>query len=188
MKTLNYLKTNFWNKQMSKGNVFPMFIAILILFGFQACEMPNDNVSEFAEQPSCGDCEEEEPPTPPEEGSGEGCTPGFWRQDHHFEYWTNYSPSDKFNTVFGVADEENPTLEVAINSPGQGINILRFHAVAGLLNAASAEVNYTYTESEVKQIVQEAYATGNYEHFKNQLAEANEADCTVDKDGDRQRL
>lgn len=171
---------SFWKKQIVKSTALSVFLATFILVGLPGCETGETNMNEFLDQPSCGDCEEEEPPIV---GPAEGCTPGFWRQDHHYEYWTNYSPSDQFNSVFGVADPENPTLGEAIDNPGPGVKILRFHAVAGLLNASSPEVNYTYTESEVKQMVQQAYATGDYEHYKNLLAEANEAggDCPVDK-------
>ena len=37
--------------------------------------------------------------TPP---GGEGCTPGFWKADQHFDSWAIYSPTDSFELIFGV--------------------------------------------------------------------------------------
>ncbi|MGH2544967.1 MAG: DUF7507 domain-containing protein, partial [Ardenticatenaceae bacterium] len=35
-------------------------------------------------------------------GGGEGCTPGYWKQAHHFDSWVGFDPSDSFDAVFGV--------------------------------------------------------------------------------------
>ncbi len=37
-----------------------------------------------------------------EEGGDEGCTPGYWKQDHHFDSWEGYAPGDQLDGVFGV--------------------------------------------------------------------------------------
>ena len=34
---------------------------------------------------------------------GQGCTPGYWKQRHHFFAWTQNTPSDSYSTVFGVS-------------------------------------------------------------------------------------
>ena len=125
------------------------------------------------------------PIDPPPAGCGEfaGCTPGFWKQKHHFQYWTNHSPSDLFEDVFGVDAivlDGKTLLEAAWTGGGHEAALGR-HAVAALLNTASGEVNYAYSEAEVIAMVQEAYATGDFNGIKNMLAAENERGCTVDK-------
>lgn len=92
---------------------------------------------------------------------GEGCTPGFWKNDGGKFGWNNwkptgYMPGDDFNTVFGVSylpagstllDSLDPT-----NNNGYG-NVI-WHGTAALLNAASPNVNYAWTEAEVIAFVQ----------------------------------
>jgi hypothetical protein len=107
----------------------------------------------------------------------EGCTPGFWRQSQHFQYWTGYSPGDSYDSVFGVSATGSPTLLEAVWMGGGGENALLRHSVAALLNASSPDVNYAYTEAEVIAIVQDAYATGNFDAAASLLAAANEAGC-----------
>lgn len=38
----------------------------------------------------------------PHQETCEGCTPGYWRVCQHLNAWWIYSPTDTFNTVFGV--------------------------------------------------------------------------------------
>jgi len=121
----------------------------------------------------------ETPPPPPPPSDFAGCTPGFWRQPQHFEYWTGYSPTDLFSAVFGVA--RSGSLLQNVTATGGGADALARHAVAALLNAASAEVNYTYSVAQVIAAVQGAFATGNFESVKDNFEAANELGCTVDK-------
>jgi hypothetical protein len=110
----------------------------------------------------------------------QGCTPGYWRQEHHYDSWVGYAPTDDFNTVFGVNASFSPrTLGVAVQLNGGGENALARHAVAGLLNVANPNVNYFYTEAQVLAGVQSAYATGNFEEFKDDLDFANNAGCPL---------
>jgi hypothetical protein len=120
-----------------------------------------------------------ETPPPP---AFAGCTPGFWRQQQHFQYWTGYAPGDSFATVFGVA--RTGTLLQNVRASGGGANALARHAVAALLNAASAEVEYLYSAAQIISAVQGAFATGNFESVKNDFEAANELGCTVDKSQD----
>jgi hypothetical protein len=115
-------------------------------------------------------------PPPP---SGEGCTPGFWRQPQHFQYWTGFAPSDLFADVFGV--DRAGTLLENVTARGGGADALARHAVAALLNAASAEVNYNLSIADIIAGVQAAYASGNFESFKDVLEGYNEQGCSVDK-------
>jgi hypothetical protein len=69
----------------------------------------------------------------------EGCTPGFWKQPHHFEYWVGYSPTDTFSDAFGVGPDMS--LLDALSAKRQDFRsgdeaALVRHAVAALLNAA----------------------------------------------------
>jgi hypothetical protein len=120
------------------------------------------------------------PPPPPPPSGDEGCTPGYWRQTQHFDSWTGYEPTDNFETVFEVDASFDPhSLLDAVRLGSGGENALARHAVAALLNAASSDVDYEYSVSEVKDMVQEAYETGNFEHFKDLLADQNEAGCPL---------
>jgi hypothetical protein len=85
---------------------------------------------------------------------GEGCTPGFWKQDQHFDSWVGFAPGDSFETVFGVdvtlrsggqGTVDDPTLLDALNANGGGVNALARHAVAALLNASNPDVASDFT-------------------------------------------
>ena len=41
-------------------------------------------------------------PRRPSRRVGEGCTPGYWKQPHHFDSWVGYQTGDEFDVVFGV--------------------------------------------------------------------------------------
>ena len=121
---------------------------------------------------------------------GEGCTPGFWKQDQHFDSWAVYSPTDSFELIFGVDITlgsgkpndpfiTNPTLLQALQAGGGGDDALARHAVAALLNAASPDVDFDFTTAEVIDLVQDAFASGDFETAKNLLAAANEAGCPL---------
>jgi hypothetical protein len=114
------------------------------------------------------------------EKPAEGCTPGYWRQDHHYDAWTGYAPGDSFDTVFGVTASFSPaTLGNAVALGGGGENALARHAVAALLNAATPNLNYAYSSGEIIAGVQDAYATGEFEAFKDLLDKANNAGCPL---------
>jgi succinate dehydrogenase/fumarate reductase flavoprotein subunit len=86
--------------------------------------------------------------------------------------------------VFDVDSTHNPMLGIALWGEGGGETAMLRHAVAAILNAASDEVDYFYTVAQVKGIVQQAYATRNFEAAKNALAAKNEAGCPFDDDED----
>jgi hypothetical protein len=127
---------------------------------------------------------EEEPPPPP---GLEGCTPGFWKQPHHFDFWTDYTPGQTWGSVFadpgstkankGQTFTANSTLVQSMNMGGGGILALARHAVAALLNSTSATVDYPYTTAQVIATVNAALASGDYQAAKDQLASANELGC-----------
>ena len=65
-------------------------------------------------------------------GGGQGCSPGYWKQSHHFDSWQVYAPTDSFETVFGVdAFPGDPTLVDVLSQGGGQVNALGRQAVAG---------------------------------------------------------
>lgn len=111
----------------------------------------------------------------PEEGEFAGCTPGFWKQSQHFQYWTTYAPTDKIGDVFSEADGYTTAkgIDVDASTLLQGLNfgggptagdaaaILLRAAISGLLNAASPDVNYYVDVATLISNVNAALATGN---------------------------
>jgi hypothetical protein len=109
---------------------------------------------------------------------GDGCTPGYWKQPHHFDSWpAAYAPGQYFDVVFG--DGPHITLLQALKRNGGGENAFLRHATAALLNAASPEVIYPYSEDDVRALVEFAYTTGAFEDTKNLFATANEGWCPL---------
>ena len=113
----------------------------------------------------------------------QGCTPGYWKQPHHFDSWPIGIPQGAdFDATFGV-DFFNPniTLLQALNLGGGGVNALARHAVSALLNSESAAVAYGYSTQQILEIVRGtgAYAGKTIEQRKNLLAAANEQRCPL---------
>lgn len=110
----------------------------------------------------------------------QGCTPGYWKQDQHFDSWTGYAPGDDFDATFGV-DLFNPDISLldALNLTGGkgGKNQLARAAVAALLNAA--EGFSPMTEAQVIAAVQAAATSGDFESTKNTFAANNELGCPL---------
>jgi hypothetical protein len=110
----------------------------------------------------------------------EGCTPGYWK--NHTDSWgtTGFSPSDDFDTVFGVdAFNPNITLLDALRLGGGGLKKLARHGTAALLNASHDGVSFGMTTAEVIDAVQAAILSGDYEPLATQLDEANNAGCPL---------
>ena len=114
------------------------------------------------------------------EGGGEGCTPGYWRQSHHFDsYPAPYAPDTLFADAFGVDAFPGLNLAQASRLRGGGLNALGRHAVAALLNAASSDVSSDLTVMQVITSFQNAYADGEYEGTKDMFAGYNEQSCPL---------
>lgn len=119
------------------------------------------------------------PPEPP--GGGEGCTPGYWKQEQHFDSWRNpYDPGDSFNTYFENAFPDMTLLEV-LKQGGGGLNALGRHTVAALLNSASSGVDYAFSPATVIASFDDVYpgTKSEYETLKNQFAGENERGCPL---------
>ncbi len=74
------------------------------------------------------------PPPPPPEPTPTPppatCTPGFWKQEQHFQYWVGFSPDDPyFDTGMTLLDALQGGYETRVS---------RF-VVAGWLNAANPD-------------------------------------------------
>jgi len=125
-------------------------------------------------------------PTPPPPTGGEGCTPGFWKNNaekRDADRWVGYSPSNLYNAdVFSVGPTDVNLLQ-ALDMNGGGANALLRHSTAALLNAANPDVSYAYTEDEIKSWVQEAFNSGEFEGLKDKLDEANNAGCPLPNNG-----
>lgn len=132
---------------------------------------------------------------PPEKIGCDGCTPGYWKQSHHFGSWAPAVPTGtnatKFFDVFDVCDASNAnckyqglpanlTLLQALELGGGGFNALARHAAAAYLNAINTDVDYSMSSNDVVAGVINAFKTGN-SGFKEKLEKANEAGCPLGK-------
>lgn len=116
--------------------------------------------------------------TPPP--SIHGCTPGYWKQKHHFDSWTGFTQNQDYDAVFGVdAFSPNRTLLQALSSGGGKMDRLGRHSVAALLNTSNGEVEYGMSTADVIAMVQQAVASGNYDWAADQLEALNERGCPL---------
>jgi hypothetical protein len=156
--------------------------ACLALVSAVACSSNSSLESPNAPSPSTTAHHDEpvDPPPPPPKG-GEGCTPGFWKQAQHLDSWVGYSTGASFNTTFGVTTSPDTTLLQSLGANGGGVNALKRHATAALLNsAATGSVSFDMTSAQVIAAVQAALADGgDIEGTKNILAGFNEQGCPL---------
>ena len=121
------------------------------------------------------------------QGGGQGCTPGYWKQPHHFDDWTDpYDPDDLFSDHFDDAFPGKTLLQVlsqpASSSPGpNSLNNLGRHTVAALLNAANPDVSYFFSEQDVIDMFNDVYpgSESDYQDLKNIFSAENEAGCPL---------
>ncbi|MGH2701706.1 MAG: Ig-like domain-containing protein [Actinomycetota bacterium] len=126
--------------------------------------------------PGDGPCE----PLKVEKKGGEGCTPGYWKQPHHFDSWVGFAPGDSFEAVFGRdAFAGSPTLLTALSTGGGGMNALGRHSTAALLNASHPGVDFAFTSAEVISMFQGAFDAGGaaIENTKDIFDAANNGGC-----------
>jgi hypothetical protein len=149
-----------------------------------ACGNTTDCVIDFS-----ADCEQ-----------GEGCTPGYWKQEHHFCSWpAPYEPNQMFSMWFDDAFAGKSLLTVlsqpASSDPGPNqLNSLGRHTVAALLNAASLDVAYDLGPAAVIEMFNDAYPgdKSDYNGVKAIFRGYNEQGCPLgncnpaDLDGDDQ--
>lgn len=117
------------------------------------------------------------PPPPPSTGS-QGCTPGYWKQQHHFDSWVGYSPNQPFGTVFANAFPNKSLLDI-LKLGGGGLNALGRHTVAALLSASSTGVDYGMTPEQVIAEFNAAYAAKDHNPLKDKFEGFNERGCPL---------
>jgi len=108
-----------------------------------------------------------------------GCTPGYWKQDQHFDSWVGYTPGESFEAVFGRDVPGTPSLLDALQLGGGGLKALMRHATAALLNASNPKVTFPYSASDVIALFQKAFDSGNYEATKNTFEGLNQTGCPL---------
>jgi hypothetical protein len=106
----------------------------------------------------------------------EGCTPGYWKQPHHFDSWVGYAPGDYVDEVFLVGPHK--TLLEALEAGGGGENAFWRHAVAALLNAAHPQVN-SWGVEHIKLVVQTFWGTQDEEYAKDWFEDFNQSGCPL---------
>lgn len=114
---------------------------------------------------------------------GEGCTPGYWKQDHHFDDWP-VDLSTTFASVFGSSTlDADLTLLEALQLRGGKLNALARAAAAAFLSAESGDVDYAFSTSDVVSMVNAAFeGSADVEATKDTLDEANNAGCPLGED------
>lgn len=116
-------------------------------------------------------------------GDVQGCTPGYWKQDHHFDSWPLlFQPEDLFEDVFVRDVPGDPTLAEALRLKGGQLNALMRHAAAALLNAASPDINAEAafaTPGDVVEAFQAAFDTEVYNPTKDAMDAANNNGCPL---------
>lgn len=116
------------------------------------------------------------------EQGGQGCTPGYWRQDQHFDSWTPpYDPTDSFASAGFENAFPGMTLEDVVQLGGGGLDALGRHTVAALLNAASPGVSYDLSVSDVINMFNSVFpgTDDDYEALKDIFADFNEQGCPL---------
>lgn len=118
-----------------------------------------------------------------------GCTPGYWKQEQHFDSWAVFGTEELFTEVFDVEFTscetvfDGLTLLDALKQGGGKEKALGRHAVAALLNAAALGNGFAFpTVDEVIAAVEAACASGDkdvIEAAKNAFVIANEAGCPL---------
>ncbi len=124
----------------------------------------------------------------PPNGGGEGCTPGFWK--NNLDAWgpTTFNTGDLFEdeTIFdrdAFNNPDDPSLLEVMNFRGGGLNRLSAHAVAALLNASHPDIDYDLSVSEVIAAWQSAFDDGSRSAMnaqKNIFVGFNESGCDFD--------
>ena len=110
------------------------------------------------------------------EPGGEGCTPGFWRQPHHFHHWPDGTSPDRVISGDHFGDM---TFLDGLTARGGGLNALLRHAVAAFLNASHPDVDLGLTSSQVRSGFFEAVESGDYEPTKDIFESLNEQGCPL---------
>lgn len=104
----------------------------------------------------------------------QGCTPGYWKQDQHFDSWP-VSLTTTFADA-GFSFGFTGTLLSGLQAKGGDVNALARHAAAAYLNSLASGVNFSLTTAEVIAIANGTgiYAGLSVEERKDLLEAANQ--------------
>ncbi len=124
--------------------------------------------------------------------SGQGCTPGYWKQSQHFDSWTAplapgalftapgfTSPGSNAAVRRGQTVTNVSTQLQALEANQGSLAALTRHAMAALLNAAHPGVAYGMSPAGVVAAYNAALAGGDVEGTKNMFEARNEAGCPL---------
>jgi len=75
--------------------------------------------------------------------AGQYCSPGYWKQPHHFDSYVTYSPNQTFLSVFGVNAFPGKTLVQVLSTGGGGLIAYGRATVGALLNASALSSGLT---------------------------------------------
>ena len=107
----------------------------------------------------------------------EGCSHGYWKS--HMDRWPSaYEPDDLFSVHFADAFPGMTLLDV-LEERGGHLDALGRESVAAVLNAADPDVEYAFTEEEIKAMFDTVFqgADGDYDTLKDQFEAENQKDC-----------
>ncbi len=160
-----------------KRTIFSVLAGVIMTIVCTAVTLGPAQAGDYYPSPSPSSPTTTSPPptttTPPPPG-GEGCTPGFWRNRADV-FPAPYSPGTTLGSVFtGLpAAYASLTFAEALALGGGDLNALLRQAVAALLNAASADVDYPLSVAQVLAMTNAAIASGDYEATKDLFDELN---------------
>lgn len=119
---------------------------------------------------------------------GEGCTPGYWKQTHHYDSWPEtVTPSTAFSSVFGRVITINtksglitdPTFAEALSAKGGKVNTVARHSAAAYLNAVANSVSYDISAEEVIEALQQSVDSNDFGTLIEGLVNLNEQSCPL---------
>jgi hypothetical protein len=112
--------------------------------------------------------------------AGQGCTPGFWRNDTpaNRPAWATLLQLHEI-TRDSTFNDSGLTYQAALTARGGGLNALLRHASAAHLNALHPGVNYAYTPAQVLAMFDAARNGGDIEGTKNLFEAQNESGCPL---------
>jgi hypothetical protein len=108
-----------------------------------------------------------------------GCTPGYWKQSHHFDSWPDtYDPDQLFSSVFENAFPGMTLLQV-LETGGGGLEALGRHAVASLLNAEASGASFGLAPNQVVGMFNTLFPdfASEFESLKDIFEDMNEQGC-----------
>lgn len=111
------------------------------------------------------------------------CDVGFWRQSENAGEWpAPYTTSTPFRDVFGVDAFPGASLLQVVSASGGKEKALGRQAVAAVLNAAHAEINFDRSAQQVIDAFNTAYLSGSNSQINStakSIEEANSRGCPL---------